>query len=85
MDFNPASAGGNHHIIVVVDYFMKWEESMPTIKADDETTAHFVFNQIINCFGIQRELVTDHGRHFQNKMMVNISSKLRYKQEHSSS
>ena len=39
--------GGNHHIIVAIDYFTKWEEAMPTIKYDDETTTHFIFNQII--------------------------------------
>ena len=75
LDCNPASAGGHHHIIVVVDYFMKWEEAMPTIKSDDETDAHFVFNQIITQFGISREFITDHGRHFQNKMMEELSLK----------
>ena len=58
---------------------------MPTIKADGETNTHFVFNQIITRFGIPRDLVTDHGRKFQNKMMVELSSKLGYKQENSSS
>ena len=43
----PVSAGGHKHIIVVVDYFMKWEEEIPTFKVDGETTAFFVFNQII--------------------------------------
>ena len=56
-----------------------------TIKYDSETTTHFVFNQIITRFGIPKELVTDHGRHFQNKMMGELASKLGYKQEHSSS
>ena len=32
-----------------------------------------------------KELVTNHGRHFQNKMMEELASKLGYKQEHSSS
>ena len=44
MDCNPASTGGHHHIIVVVDYFMKWVEAIPTIKFDDEITAHFIFH-----------------------------------------
>ena len=47
MDCNPASARGNHHIIVAVDYFTKWAEAMPTVKFDDETATHFIFNQII--------------------------------------
>ena len=85
MDYNPASFGGNHHIIVVVDYFMKWEDFMPAIKSNGETTAHLAFNQIITWFGILREMVMDHGMHFQNKMMAELSLKLGYKQEHSSS
>ena len=85
MDCNPASVGGHHHIIVVVDYFTKWVEAMPTIKSDSETTTHFVFNQIITRFGIPKELVTNHSKHFQNQMMEELASKLGYKQEHSSS
>ena len=70
---------------MAIDYFMKWAEAMPIIKLDGETVAHFMFNQIITRFGILKELVTDHGRHFQNKMMEELSSNLGYKQEHSSS
>ena len=58
---------------------------MPTIKADGETVTHFVFNHIITRFGIPRELITYHGRKFQNKMMAELYLKLGYKQEHSSS
>ena len=36
---NRVSAGGNKHIIVTIDYFMKWAEAMPTLKDDGETTA----------------------------------------------
>ena len=64
---------------------MKWAEAMPTIKSDGETTMHFVFNKIITEFDILKELVIDHGRHFQNQMMGELASKLGYKQEHSSS
>ena len=84
MDCNPASAGGHHHIIVAIDYFMKWAKAMPTVKYDSEIAAHFVFNQIITQFRILKELVIDHGRHFQNRMMEELASKLGYKQEHSS-
>ena len=64
---------------------MKWEEAMPTIKSDGETTTHFIFNHIITLFGIPEDIVTNHGRHFQNKMMDELASKLGYKKEHSSS
>ena len=79
MDCNPAFVGGNHHIIMVVDYFMKWAEAMPIVKSKGETTMHFIFNKIITRFGISKELVTDHGRHFLNKMMEELASKLGYK------
>ena len=81
----PSFGWGHHHIIVAIDYFTKWAEAMPTIKSNGETAAYFVFNQIITQFGIPKELVTDHGRHFQNKIMEELSSNLGYKQEHSSS
>ena len=85
MDCNPASAGGHHHIIVAFDYFTKWEEAMPIVKSDGETTTHFTFNQIITWFSIPRELFNYHGKNFQNKMMEELSSKLGYKKENSSS
>ena len=79
MDCNPALTGGPHHILVVVNHFMKWAEDMPTIKSDAEITMHFMFNQIITRFGFSKELVTEHGMHFQNRMMEELASKLGYK------
>jgi hypothetical protein len=61
---NPWSARGHHYIIVVVDYFTKWVEFMPTFKDDGQNAALFLFNHIIARFGIQREIITDHGSHF---------------------
>ena len=55
------------------------------IKSNGETVAHFIFNQIVTWFGTSKELVIDHGRHFQNRMMEELASKLGYKQKHSSS
>jgi hypothetical protein len=44
MDCNPASTGGDHHIIVVMDYFTKWVEAMPTVKYDGETATFFLYS-----------------------------------------
>jgi hypothetical protein len=79
---NPSSARGNHYIIVAVDYFTKWVEAIPTFKDDGETTTLFLFNQIIARFGVPREIVTDHGSHFQNQMMTELTSNVRLQQEH---
>ena len=82
---NPISAGGHKYIIVTVDYFTKWEKAMPTYKAYGETAIFFVFNKTIACFGIPKEIVTDHGSHFQNNMMIELTTMLGFRQEHSSS
>jgi hypothetical protein len=82
MDCIPSLVGGHHHIIMVVDYFTKWAETMPTIKFDDETATLFVFNQIIARLGILKEIVTDQGSHFHNEMMKELTSKLGFKQDH---
>ena len=76
---NPVLAGGHKHIIVIVYYFMKWAEAMPTYKADEETAVFFVFNQIITRFGIPKEIVTDHDSHFQNSMMDKLTTMLGFK------
>lgn len=41
MTYNPTLAGGHGYIIVVVDYFTKWAEAMPTLNSSSETTALF--------------------------------------------
>ena len=76
---NPVSSRGHKHIIVVVDYFTKWAEAMPTYKADRETTTFFIFNQIITRFDIPKEIVTDHGSHFQKNMMTKLTIMLGFK------
>jgi hypothetical protein len=78
------SARGNRYIIVAVDYFTKWVEAMPTFNNYGETTTLFLLNQIIARFDIPKEIVTDHGSHFQNKMMSELMSNIGLRQEHSS-
>jgi transposase InsO family protein len=69
---------------MVVDYFTKWTEAMPTVKSDGKTAKFFVFNQIIAQFSILSDIVTDHGIHFQNEMMIELVSKMGFKHDHSS-
>ena len=62
--------------IMAVDYFTKWTEAIPTYAEDGKTAALFLFNHIIARFRIPRAIVTDHGSHFQKKMMAELSIKL---------
>jgi hypothetical protein len=79
---HPISSRGHHYIIVVVHYFTKWVEALSTFNNDRETTSLFVFNQILSRFGIPKDIVTDHGSHFQNKMIFELTSNIGFKQEH---
>jgi transposase InsO family protein len=78
---HPVSSRGHRYIIVAVDYFNKWVKAMLTFNNDRESTALFVFNQIVARFGIPKDIVIDHGSHFQNKMMHELTSNLGFKQE----
>eukprot|EP00253_Pinus_taeda_P017003 PITA_17003 len=73
---NPHSAEGHAYIILAVDYFTKWAEAMPTFSADGKTAAIFVFNHIIARFGVPQVIITDHGSHFRNIMMTELTDQL---------
>ena len=50
MTCSPISARGNKYIIVVVDYFMKWEEAMPNFKFDGDMESYlFLSNDMETC------------------------------------
>ena len=78
MHCKPTSARGHGYIIVAMDYFTKWAEAMPTYAEDCKTTSLFLFNHIIARFGVPQSIVTDHGSHFHNQMMEEMSSKPRF-------
>ena len=79
---NPLSTAGHHYIIVAMDYFTKWAEAMPTYNNDAKIATLFLFNHIIARFGIPKSIVTDHGTHFCNAMMVELTSMLHLDDEH---
>eukprot|EP00253_Pinus_taeda_P003689 PITA_03689 len=76
MTCNPTSARGHGYIIVMVDYFTKLAEVMPTLNNSGEMAALFLFNHIVSRFGVPQAIVIDHGSHFRNHMMVELAAKL---------
>ena len=81
---NPLSVAGHHYIIVAMDYFTKWAEAMLTYNNDAKTSMLFLFNHIITRFGVPKSIVTDHGMHFCNAMMAELTSMLHLDHEYSS-
>ena len=75
MTCNPPSSRGNGYIIVIVDYFTKWAEAMPTFNNTGQTTTLFFFNHVIARFGVPQAIVTDHENHFRNHMMNQLTAK----------
>jgi hypothetical protein len=65
-----------------IHYFTKWVKVMSTFSNDGEMIMLFIFNQIVARFGILKDIVTDHGSHFKNKMMIELTSILGFKKEH---
>jgi hypothetical protein len=57
---------------------------MPTFLNDGCTATLFLFNHIITQFGVPQVIVTNHGTHFQNQMMGELSTKLGFHHEKSS-
>jgi hypothetical protein len=64
MTCNPHLARGHGYIIVAIDYNTR------------KTTTLFLFNHVIACFGVPQPIVTDHGSHFRNFMMSELTKKL---------
>ena len=56
---------------------------MPTFDNNRKTTSLFIFNHIITRFGIPQAIVIDHGSHFQNFMMSELTEKLGLRHENS--
>ena len=78
MTINPVSANGHKYIIMAVDYFTKWAEAMPTFDFKIETAARFFFNHVISRCGVPKQLVSDHGAHFQDIVWVELSTMLKF-------
>ena len=62
--------------MVIVDYFTKWVEAMSTYTNATRTTAQIFFNHVITSFGVPKELVSDHGKHFENEIFWQLSQHL---------
>jgi hypothetical protein len=61
---------------VVIDYFTKWVEAMPTFLNDVKIMKVFILNYIITRFSLPREITIDHGTNFQNTLLMKLTAKL---------
>jgi transposase InsO family protein len=69
---------------VAVDYFTKWAKAIPTFNNTTDSATHFFFNHVISRFGVPLQLVFDHGKHFENEIFIELSSRLGFSHEFNS-
>ena len=56
---------------------------MPIYAEDGKTATLFLLNHMIARFGVPQAIVTNHGSHFHNHMMAELSAKLGFHHENS--
>ncbi|KAJ8652004.1 hypothetical protein O0I10_012401 [Lichtheimia ornata] len=63
---------GNRYLLVAVDYLTKWPMARAVARIDEETTAKFMFEEIVEKYGVPNYLLTDRGSNFKSQMVVNF-------------
>lgn len=63
-------------VVLHQEFFNNCVESIPIFSNGGLEKELFMFNHIIVMFGVPREIITYHGTHFQNFMMVELAVKL---------
>ena len=76
---------GNTWIVLAVDHFNKFAEGAATTSFDAETTASFLFNQVICRHGMIEGLLSDQGVNFEARLFKNLLSLLGIEKKRTSS
>ncbi|KAL4303300.1 hypothetical protein GQ457_10G013090 [Hibiscus cannabinus] len=70
------SSFGNLYILLAVDYVSKWVEAIATTHNDAKTVQKFIKKNIFTRFGTPRAIISDEGRHFDNRSIAEALRKL---------
>ncbi|KAL4303616.1 hypothetical protein GQ457_10G009870 [Hibiscus cannabinus] len=70
------SSFGNLYILLAVDYVSKWVEAIATTHNDAKTVQRFIKKNIFTQFGTLRVIISDEGRHFDNRSIAAALRKL---------
>jgi hypothetical protein len=60
----PETAHGNKHILVFMDHFTKWAETVPLPDLKSETIATALLTRIVCRYGAPKEILSDRGSSF---------------------
>ncbi|KAL4355228.1 hypothetical protein GQ457_06G012260 [Hibiscus cannabinus] len=70
------SSFGNLYILLAVDYVSKWAEAISNTHNDAKTVQRFIKKNIFTRFGTPRVIISDEGRHFDNRSIAAALRKL---------
>lgn len=57
------------YIITTTDYLTRWDEAQAVKDYSTETAVKFIFEYILSIFGCPKDLMSDQGSHFLNKII----------------
>ena len=66
------SSAQHKWILTATEYFTKWIEAIPTMKAIDSVIIRFLEGHILSRFGCPRKIITDNATAFGSKKMVDF-------------
>lgn len=61
------------HVIIAIDWLTRWVEARAVNNVDADTCSMFIYVDICCRYGVPESLRTDHGRSFDNEILVNLS------------
>ena len=79
-----ATETGNRYIIVAMDYFSRWSEARAVRKANAESVATFIYEEIICRYSTPKIIQSDQGTHFVNETIKLLAEKFRIRHSLSS-
>src|SRR5438128_960564 len=71
----PKTANGNTLVIVAIESFTKWAEALAIPNKEAETTAKFIYDNVICRYGFMDQLVSDGDKTFDNKLIKHLLEK----------
>ena len=75
---------GNKYVVVVVDYFTKFCVAKAVQDFTAETTARFVFEEVVCKLGAPKSMISDQGVNFKAKLFKRLCELCNIKTAHSS-
>jgi len=68
------------YLVVAIEYFTKWIEAEPVAQITTHKVQHFVWKNIVCCFGVPRRLVSENGTQFASQQLGKLCTEVGIKQ-----